>query len=459
MVKSITRIRHVLFSITVAAAVSACGAPAPTSPVADGPSLLDLLASLRPSEAEARGLVAAEGSRRAPVAADLALAPEGVTFTLVELTPMILRADGTLSPVAAGDGVNTLQAGDLVLLPYDFTYADATTSLSGQFTLRWQWDPSLYVFTAANPPVTFTFSGPTDGVTFAGHVYNGFLDMLEGGQFDNGQVAGAKVMVIDVDTSAVLSVVRSGIDGAFATDVVPGNRTYAIQIELDGYYPWRESFAAPASGSIEGIRASLMMIPDELLRTTVVYGVVKDLDGRPVGGIVVEIVDAVTGDAIGLGVQANYGGEYAIPSVPMSSDRQLAVRAERSGRASTAVITVADPNQPPAWTRVDLTFQNHAPSVACVASDGSTAANVLLAVAPGDLVTLSVVGADADGDAMSYFWQADGGSLQAGPGGTATFAVPMMEGSWQVAVYPVDEVMMVGTPCRFELATELSGAY
>jgi hypothetical protein len=455
MVKSIAQIRNILFSLTLGVVTAACGGPAVPSAQDGGPAVLDMLEGLRPSESEARGLVASESNRRTPVSGDLALAPEGVTFTLVELTPMILRADGSLSPVGPGDGVNTMEAGEMVLLPYDFTYADATTSLSGQFAMQWVWDPSQYLFIAANPPMVFTFDGPTTGVTVSGSVYNGFLDMLEGSEFDNGEIVGARVALIDATNGDVFST-RSDVQGNFSFDLVPGDRTYTLQVDAAGYYPSTSSLALPVSGAVEGLRVSLMIMPSDLQRTTVVHGVISDLDGQPVGGIIAQIVNLDTGELLDMpGVQANWHGEYAIAQVPVQSGARLGVRVERNGRVSDAAIVVADPAQPAAWTRVDVTFQNHAPTVACIAPDGTTAAVVSRGANPGDLVVLSVVGADADDDEVVYFWQADGGSVQAGPGGTATFSMPMMEGTWNISAYPIDETFAIGSPCTFQLSTNL----
>lgn len=455
MVKSIAQIRNILFSLTLGAAVAACGGPAVPTAQDNGPSVLDMLAALRLSEAEARTVVADESSRRNPVQRDLALAPEGVTFSLVELTPMILRADGSLSPVGPGDGVNTMAAGEMVLLPYDFAYADATTSLSGQFAMRWVWDPSQYLFVEANPPMEFTFDGPATGVAVSGSVYNGFLDMLEGGEFDNGEIAGARVALIDPTTGDVFTA-RSDVQGNFSFDLVPGDRAYTLQVDAAGYYPSTSNLALPVSGAIEGLRVSLMIMPSDLQRTTVVHGVIADLDGKPVGGIIAQIVDLDTGTPLDMpGVQANWRGEYAMSQVPVQSGARLGVRVERNGRISDAEIVVANPAQPAAWTRIDVTFQNHAPTVSCIAPDGSTAAVVSMGANPGDLVVLSVVGADADGDEVVYFWQADGGSVQASSGGTATFSVPMMEGTWTVGAFPIDETFAIGNACTFQISTNL----
>lgn len=422
------------------------------APAADG-RLLDLIAGLRLDEAGALEVVSREADRRR-LASDLAAAPAGVTFTLVELTPMILRGDGSLSYVSEGDGVNTLVDGDLVLLPYEFAYADATTTLAGQFSMRWAWSTAVYGFVAAEPPFQFVFAGPETGVTIAGTVYNSFLDMIEGDAFDNGQIVGARVTFIDTVSGEVF-VTETDAQGTFVSEVLQGDRVWQLRVEGAGYYQTQVTVVAPATGAVEGIRLSLMMMPDELGRTSVIHGIVRDLDGANVGGIIARAIDATTGEDLDLpAAQTNVHGEYVIPGVPVWTGNALSVRVERNGRVSDAPIVVPDPAQPPAWIRTDVVFENHAPTIACLAEDGSALELVALSALPGDLLTLSVRGEDADGDAVTYAWQAAEGTVQAGPGGTATYAVPMMAGVWRVYAMPVDETFAIGSACRFEITTE-----
>lgn len=436
--------------------LAACGDVVTSGDSARGGRLLDLIESLRVDEETGYRMVNDHAVRqqKTEVVDSIAAAPAGTTFVFVELTPMLQLPDGTLIHITEGSGTQSLSDGDLVLLPYDFEYADGTTFLSGRMTTRFQWDAGYNLFTQADPPVTFMLDGPVTGVTFTGQVFNEFLDSLYGEQYDNGEIAGATVILIDPASGAVTTAVTDEF-GRYAIGPVPGERVWRLQIEAAGFYARNLDVEVPAAGEVSNLH-SLGMVPSHVGRTSIVHGVVRDLDGEPVYNYPVETVRGDNGERLHgtVGVLTNWQGEYMIVNVPLSNDYTPVVRTQRNAVWVSEALVGIDPDNSPTLIRRDLEFPNHGPEILCYGDDGEPVVAAAVSMGMGSVRTLSTWHYDADGDALIFFWSTQAGSLTPNWNGTSVYTAPYEPGVYTVMVGAYDPFVKASAPCTFEVTVE-----
>jgi hypothetical protein len=255
----------------------------------------------------------------------------------------------------------------------------------------------------------------------------GFTGVVHGGiesSFTASPVAGTIPVAMPLSTvfikngAFVSPSVKTDLNGFFSLSQIPNGTGNQIC--------WSSPSLGSACGTAFSANAKgITYPPHEFVppRPRWVYGTVTRPDGSPVHivngtfstdvRVSVKLTNSANATVAGP-VTANGIGQYMIGTVPSTPGTYNVVATSELSTVSTPVVVTSTS----AGLAANLVLPNHAPVITSVyASQGGS---VVRNVVPGSSFTVNVQATDADGDALQYSWQHEGGGTNPCTLNTAT---------------------------------------
>lgn len=130
-------------------------------------------------------------------------------------------------------------------------------------------------------------------------------------------------------------------------------------------------------------------------------------------------------------IHANATGLYAVAGLPR--DQDLSVRAQHEASSVTRVASSSAVSFGGAVATTDLTLPNDRPEIIDLVP--SVAGAVVKTAAPGDVITVTALTRDGNGDALTHAWKlVKGNGTISGTGATAQWTLPNYEGTYAAYV-------------------------
>jgi hypothetical protein len=357
-------------------------------------------------------------------------------------------------PISVDAPPGDIPDGMMFALPYRFDYADENTAAEGSLKFYFTWQAASQQLVAANPAVVLSLYDAGDDAYVSGRVVNSFADALSGGTGDNGWLSDVLVVALD-SLGGVVASTTSGADGSFVLGPIPGGATYVLEWRSPGFVRASMSAALAPGEHVTGMQVYLNVIPTETEETTMIFGVVADFDG-PLPGATPLLRYSGTSDQVRLaqGARSNYQGEFGLWNVPLNEglDYEIAIAiGSRVVVGPTISVTSSDP------VFANVFVPNHRARVLCLDASSGLTSTVALNVAPGSSTELRVEVSDADDDPIvRTITTATGGSIWQQPGLPGThpsiwFTAPQTPGMYVVSVGAIDDTMLPGQQCVFNI--------
>lgn len=392
---------------------------------ANGLDAKSLLTQVAPSEAEVLTIISGEAAQKAEAASitpQQAPPADTIQFDLV-LVDMWAEHGGIRLP----EGTVPAE-GDLGFILYNFYYLDTAPNpnveLEGKITFNFVYQGNEFV--AADPAFTIQFVTVT--ATIQGDVVNAVIDALTPGVRDG--FLRRVAVTAAADDGSVTRTAITNTSGVYKIKIFGGGRTYTVKAFRNGFLEGVKSDVSIAATETVTVNFDLIPAPDSVnSNVQTITGTVTDLDGNPVVGATVYIVDRVTRKAVpgADSCLTNGLGNYMIVAVPYGDYSFVSNKGSKSG-TTDAVIPLGSPV-------VNIQIQDHPPVCAGITSNPPSP------VDPGTQVVFTCQSTDVDDIVLYYDFHSSSGSFLV-PGewtlNTASWIAPDTAGTYTIDVVVSD---------------------